>query len=57
VNVESPLASAVLRDGERTLALRVKGRQVELPLYDTSWSNDALVDLTFEPAQPEGAAP
>ena len=55
VNVESPLASAVLREGERTLALRVKGRQVEIPLYDTSWSNDAIVDLAF--VAPDGAAP
>jgi hypothetical protein len=57
VNVESPLASAVLREGERTLALRVNGRHFELPLYDTSWSNDALVDLAYESAKPEGAAP
>jgi hypothetical protein len=47
----------VLREGGRTLALRVKGRHFELPLYDTSWSNDALVDLAYESAKPEGAAP
>jgi hypothetical protein len=52
VNVESPLASAVLREGERTLPLKVKDRHFELPLYDTSWGNDAVVDLAF--AAPEG---
>ena len=55
VNVETPLASAVLREGERTLPLKVKNRQFELPLYDTSWGNDAVVDLAF--VAPEGAAP
>jgi len=55
VNVESPLTSAVLREGERTLPLKVKNRQFELPLYDTSWGNDAVVDLAF--VAPEGAAP
>jgi hypothetical protein len=55
VDVEAPLATAVLRDGERTLPLRVKNRHFEVPLYDTSWSNDAVVDLAF--AAPEEAAP
>ena len=61
VNVETPLASAVLREGERTLPLRVKGRQFDLPLSDASWSNDAVVDLAFATPEPaissEGAAP
>jgi hypothetical protein len=57
VDVDAPLAAAVLRDGERTLALRVKGRHFELPLYDSNWSNDALVDLAYEPAKPKGTAP
>jgi hypothetical protein len=54
-HVESPLAATVLREGERTLSLKVKKRQFELPLYDTSWGNDAVVDLAF--VAPEGAAP
>lgn len=62
LHVDAPLASAVLRDGERTLALPVKGRRVELPLYDASWSNDAVVDLAFAAPGPtaartEGVAP
>lgn len=57
VDVDAPLASAVLRDGERTLPLRVKGRHFEVPLYDASWTNDALIDLAYEPAKPEGTTP
>jgi hypothetical protein len=62
VNVETPLASAVLHEGERTLALKVKGRQFDLPLYDTSWSNDAVIDLAYVAPEPdvakaEGTAP
>jgi hypothetical protein len=63
VNVEAPLASAVLREGERTLPLRVNGRQFELPLADAAWSSDAIVDLAYASAgppaaaKPEGAAP
>jgi hypothetical protein len=55
VNVESPLASAMLREGECTLPLKVKGRQFELPLDDAGWGNDAVVDLAF--VAPEGATP
>jgi hypothetical protein len=62
VNVDSPLASAVLREGERKLPLRVQGRQFELPLADASWGNDAIVDFTYASAEPaaakgEGAVP
>jgi hypothetical protein len=55
VNVEAPLATARLREGERTLPLKVKGRQFELPLFDNTWSNDAVIDLAF--AAPEGNTP
>ena len=62
VTVESPLASAVLREGERTLPLRVKGHRFELPLADASWSNEAIIDLAYASIEPpavkgEGAAP
>jgi hypothetical protein len=61
VDVDAPLASAVLREGERTLPLRVKGRKFDLPLSDATWSNDAVVDLAFATPEPtatqEGAAP
>jgi hypothetical protein len=55
VNVEAPLASAVLREGERKLPLRVRERQFELPLSDAAWSNDAIVDFTYASAE-AGAA-
>jgi hypothetical protein len=55
VSVEAPLATARLREGERTLPLKVKGRQFELPLFDNTWSNDAVIDLAF--AAPEGNTP
>jgi hypothetical protein len=62
VTVESPLASAVLREGARMLPLRVKGHQFELPLADASWSNEAIVDLAYASTEPpavkgEDAAP
>jgi hypothetical protein len=44
------LGAAVLRDGGRSTALRVKGQQFEVPLGDASWSNDAIVELAFAPA-------
>jgi hypothetical protein len=46
------LSAAVLHEGERTLALKVHGREFELPLADPSWSNDAMIDLAFAPAAP-----
>jgi hypothetical protein len=60
VEVDAPLASAMLREGERTLPLRAKGQHFELPLYDASWTNDAVIDLAFatpEPATTQGNAP
>jgi hypothetical protein len=53
VTVESPLAPAVLREGERTLPLRVKGQQFELPL--AGWSDEAIVDLAYAFTEPPGA--
>jgi hypothetical protein len=47
--VPAKLAAATLHEGERTLALKVHGREFELPLADPSWSNDAIVDLEFAP--------
>jgi hypothetical protein len=39
-------AGAVLREGGRSTPLRVKGHKVEVPIGDTSWSNDAIVETT-----------
>jgi hypothetical protein len=57
------LSAATLRDGERSLALKVDGKRFRLPIGDTSWSNDAIVELEFAasaetpPAAPPEAAP
>lgn len=44
------LSAATLRDGERTLALKVDGKSFRMPIGDTSWSNDAIVELEYAPA-------
>ena len=54
------LSAATMRDGERSTALKVEGKTYRLPIGDTSWSNDAIVELEFappaEPAQLAQAA-
>ena len=62
MHVESPLAAAVLLEGERTLPLQVNGRKFEVPLADAGWSDDAIVDLAYASTEPpaatsEGTAP
>jgi hypothetical protein len=52
--VPAELAAATLREGERTLALKVHGHEFELPLADPSWGNDAIVDLEFAPDVAKG---
>jgi hypothetical protein len=49
------LSAATLREGERSMALKVDGKTFRLPIGDTSWSNDAIVELVF--AQDAGAPP
>ena len=51
------LSAATLREGERTLALKVDGKSFRLPIGDTSWSNDAIVELEYAPASEPGVAP
>jgi hypothetical protein len=47
------LSAATLRDGERTLALKVSDKSFRLPIGDTGWSNDAIVELEYAaPAEP-----
>jgi hypothetical protein len=50
VNMPAKLAKAVLYDGNRSMDLQVKGQEFQVPLGDTSWSNDAIVELEFAPA-------
>jgi len=49
------LRSAVLVDGNRSALLATEGRVFRVPLGDTSWSDDTLVELEPEPA-PTGTA-
>jgi hypothetical protein len=47
VAMPAALGAAVLRDGQRSTALHVKGRRFEVPIGDASWSNDAIVELAY----------
>jgi hypothetical protein len=47
VSMPAPLGAAVLREGQRSTALRVKGSRFEVPIGDTSWGNDAIVEVEF----------
>ena len=51
VAMPSKLASATLRDGERTETLRVSGRDFHVPIGDTSLSNDALIEVVYAPEE------
>jgi hypothetical protein len=53
------LNAATLRDGERSLALEVEDRSFRVPIGDTSWSNDAIVEVEFagDDRTPAAAAP
>ena len=52
---DQPLLGAVLVDGKRSAKLEVKGHTFQVPIGNASWSDDALVELTF--AEPAEAAP
>ncbi len=45
------LRAAVLADGKRSALLETEGKGFRVPLGDTSWSDDALVELELEPAE------
>jgi hypothetical protein len=49
VSMPAALSAALLRDGERSMPLRVKGAKFEVPIGDKSWSNDAIVEVQFAP--------
>jgi hypothetical protein len=57
VAMPAALSSAILREGERGAPLRVKGWRFEVPIGDTSWSNDAIVEVAFAPAASEQTNP
>jgi len=43
------LARATLREGDRTKDLPVEGRSFHTAMNDPDWSDDALIELAFEP--------
>ena len=53
------LSAATLREGERSMPLKVDGKTFRLPIGDTSWSNDATIELVFAAAagKPADATP
>jgi hypothetical protein len=55
-NAVADLSAATMRDGERSMALNVKGKGYSLPIGDVSWSNDALIEFEFAPPAAAAAA-
>ncbi|MFN3792696.1 hypothetical protein [Massilia sp.] len=55
---ERPLLGAVLVDGNRSAKLEVKGTTFQVPIGNDSWSDDAVVELSYAPAPetPTGTA-
>lgn len=55
---DQQLAGAVLVDGNRSAKLQVKGRTFQVPIGNSTWSDDALIELTYrKPAEtPTGTA-
>lgn len=51
------LSGATLRDGERSLALEVEETSFKLPIGDTGWGDDAIVELEYAPAAEPEVAP
>ena len=55
------LSAATLHDGERSLPLTVRRAGFSVPIADSSWSNDAVVELEFAledlPASGASASP
>jgi hypothetical protein len=50
VAMPARLSAAVLRDGARSMPLRVRGQRFGVPIGDTSWSNDAIIEVAFAPS-------
>ena len=48
---DKPLAEAVLVEGNRSALLRSSGRGYSVPLGDSAWSDDAVIELTYADVQ------
>ena len=52
------IAGATLREGDRSQALAFEGRSFRTALADPDWSDDALIELTYEqPTETAGETP
>lgn len=47
---DAPLVGAILQEGKRSKLLKADGDRFSVALGDTSWGDDALVELEFAPA-------
>ena len=47
---DAPIVGAILQEGNRSKLLSTSGDRFSVALGDTSWSDDALVELEFAPA-------
>lgn len=48
---DKPLAEAVLVEGNRSALLRSSGRGYSVPLGDSAWNDDAVIELTYAEVQ------
>jgi hypothetical protein len=55
---DRPLSQALLIEGNRSAQLKVKGEQFDVPIGNATWSDDALIELSYAaPAEtPTGTA-
>ena len=55
VRMPAELASAVLVDGNRSRNLGVEDKAFKVPLFETSWSDDALIEVAYAKPEAPGA--
>ncbi|MGH8855045.1 MAG: hypothetical protein ACREWI_12285 [Telluria sp.] len=56
---ERQLTQALLVEGNRSALLKVKGKSFDVPIGNSTWSDDAVVELTFDetPTETAGETP
>lgn len=54
---DAPIVGAILQEGNRSKALKTSADRFSVALGDTSWSDDALVEMEFAPRADVPAAP
>ncbi len=53
---DRPLAEALLVEGNRSAVLEIKDASFEVPIGNTSWSDDAVIELKYAEPAPTGTA-